>query len=133
MSLAAPRRGAVRGLLGNFNGRPEDDLDIPGSGPLAQPPAFEPLHRAFADAWRVTATSSLFTYEPGTSTETFTDRALPEREVRAEDLPNRASAEALCRRLGITDEVTLDACTLDVGLTGEARFALADAAPRGPW
>jgi len=35
------------------------------------------LYRTFANAWRVTDTTSLFTYAPGTSTATFTDVEWP--------------------------------------------------------
>jgi FtsP/CotA-like multicopper oxidase with cupredoxin domain len=35
------------------------------------------LYKTFADAWRVTDATSLFTYDPGTSTDTFTDRDWP--------------------------------------------------------
>jgi hypothetical protein len=37
------------------------------------------LNRKFADAWRVTSSTSLFDYAAGTSTATFTDRGWPPR------------------------------------------------------
>ena len=36
--------------------------------------AFETLYPKYADRWRITQKESLFDYEPGETTETFTDR-----------------------------------------------------------
>ncbi|MEH1163769.1 VWD domain-containing protein [Micromonospora sp. CPCC 205539] len=129
VSVSAPdgRAGALEGLLGDHDGNPGDDLIVRNGAKLAQPPTFEALYPGFADSWRVEAGRSLFDYEPGQDTGTFTDRRFPQRSLTVGDLPNRATAELICRRAGVTDPQTLADCALDVGLTGQVAFA-ADAA-----
>jgi hypothetical protein len=139
LHLADARRGHVEGLLGDFDGQPADDFVVQAgtqeekqggkqggqqSGkPISQRPSFADLYPRFADSWRVSQAQSLFDYGPGESTGTFTNRKFRARPVSAADLPNRAAAAALCRQAGVTDPPTLEACTLDVGLTGQAAFA----------
>lgn len=123
VQLAEERSGRTEGLFGDFDGDPTNDVRPRGGGPIE--PTFDELYPGFADSWRVEAATSLFTYEPGTDTETYTDRTFPDREARIDDLPNRAAAEAICRRFGVTEPAALAACTLDVGLTGQPDFAVA--------
>lgn len=93
------------------------------------------LYRTFADAWRVTDETSLFVYETGTWTTTFTDcdwpapqppcTLQPEFDVPGarpptSGLPERA-AERVCRR--VTDEALHRDCVLDVAATGDESFA----------
>lgn len=117
------RAGQLSGLLGDFDGEPDNDVSQRGGGPVS-PITFETLYPDFADSWRITDETSLFTYEPGEGTATFTDRSLPNRATSLDELPNRAAAEALCRELGIRDPDILNNCTLDVALTGRPEFAL---------
>ncbi|MEU1588309.1 VWD domain-containing protein [Micromonospora sp. NPDC005710] len=125
VSVSAPtaRAGTLEGLLGDHDGDPGDDLIVRGGRKLSQPPTFEALYPGFADGWRVEAQRSLFDYEPGQDTATFTDRRFPERLLTVGDLPNRATAELVCRRAGVTDPLILADCVLDVGLTGQVAFA----------
>ncbi|WP_051724122.1 VWD domain-containing protein [Micromonospora chokoriensis] len=125
VSVSAPtgRAGTLQGLLGDHDGDPGDDLTVRGGKGLPQPPTFEALYPGFADSWRVEAQRSLFDYEPGQDTATFTDRRFPDRQVTVGDLPNRATAELVCRRAGVTDPQILAGCVLDVGLTGQLAFA----------
>ncbi len=87
--------------------------------------SFDILYRKFGESWRIEQNASLFDYAPGQTTETFTDRSFPDKPVEAKDLPNRATAEAICRRAGVSDLTALEACILDVALTGEVAFARA--------
>jgi von Willebrand factor type D domain len=119
---SAKHAGKLEGLLGNFDRDPSNDVVTHGS-PVAKP-TFDDLYPAFADGWRVTAASSLFTYQPGTSTATYTDKTFPDRPTKLDDVPARAAVEALCRRLGVTEPVVLAACVLDVGLTGQPDFGV---------
>ncbi|MBG0568415.1 multicopper oxidase domain-containing protein [Actinoplanes aureus] len=95
------------------------------------------LHRTFADAWRVTDETSLFVYEPGTSTKSFTDPGWPAPQAPcvvppqfevpgahppAAGLPEQA-AEWACRR--VTDDALHGDCVFDVASTGDATFARA--------
>jgi hypothetical protein len=123
---AAGLAGKLEGLLGDFDGDPANDIRHRG-GATVKEPTFDALYPAYADSWRVNATTSLFTYDPGTSPETYVDRKFPDRQVSVEDLPNRAAAEDICRRLGVTDPDVFAGCVLDVALTGQAEFAAAAA------
>ncbi|WP_194924196.1 VWD domain-containing protein [Catenulispora pinisilvae] len=120
-------RGKTQGLLGNYDGDPSNDL-VTGAGQvLADPPDPKLLFGPFADSWRVTDTTSLLPYPPGTDTATFTDKTFPDKPVTLADLdPARvAEARALCRALGVTDSPQLEACVLDVALSGQPAFATA--------
>ncbi|MGC4890640.1 VWD domain-containing protein [Micromonospora sp. DT227] len=125
--LADGRAGKVRGLLGDFDGDPADDI-APASGPaLTQPAPFAKLYPAYADSWRITADRSLFPYGDGEDTGTFTDRSFPERQVTAGDLDpaRRATAEQVCRWAGVTAPGPLAECVFDVAVSGRPEFAVA--------
>lgn len=121
----AGRRGALRGLLGNYDSDAANDLVTRSGTRLSLPPAFATLYGDFAESWRVAERESLFEYAPGTSTATFTMRDVPAATVTASDLPDaaRRAAEQVCREAGVVDARVLEDCALDVGLTGDARFA----------
>lgn len=112
---AQTEQGALRGLLGNYNGNKDDDA-VPG---------FEGLYRDFIPKWRVTDQNSLFDYGSGENTAKFTDLTFPDRQLLAANLTpaQQAAGKAACALLGITEPALLDACVLDVGATGQAAFA----------
>jgi len=124
VTLPDSRRGKVEGMFGNFDGKVEGELVPRGGAPISGVPSFEQLYRTFGDSWRAKQAESLFDYGPGQSTETFTDRTFPDRPVSIGDLPNRATAEAVCRRAGVTAPQSLEDCALDVAVTGDPAFAL---------
>ncbi|WP_086666720.1 M91 family zinc metallopeptidase [Lentzea kentuckyensis] len=111
--LSDARKGKVSGLLGNYDGDKDNDVD-------------DDVYGAFADRWRVK--DSLFDYEPGKNTDSYTDRRFPSRQTSLADVPERDQAEQTCRAAGVTQQPFLDACVLDVGLTGKADFATSAAA-----
>ncbi|MFC7247205.1 VWD domain-containing protein [Catellatospora aurea] len=117
--------GKLEGLLGDFNGKSDDDVRPRGGTPLGTRPSFAALYPAYADSWRIDAASSLFTYPEGKTTDSYTDRAFPEQDAATAELPNLASAEAICRELGVSDPEVLAGCVLDVALTGQPDFAVA--------
>ena len=93
------------------------------------------LYRTFADAWRVTNSTSLFVYDSTTSTTTFTDRDWPSEGLPCKllpqfEIPGAAvlqgmpieRAEQVCRR--ITHEGLHMDCVFDVATTGDEVFAL---------
>jgi hypothetical protein len=123
---AASQAGKLEGLLGDYDGDDANDIRH-RDGAVVKQPSFEALYPSYADSWRIDTRTSLFTYEPGTGPETYVDRTFPDREVKVEQLPNRALAEEICRRLGVTDPGVLVGCILDVALTGRAEFAAAAA------
>jgi hypothetical protein len=124
IELSETRKGSVSGIFGNFNGEAGDDLVIRGANQTIEAD-FELLYPKFADSWRVDAKSSLFTYENGSNTNSYTDKTFPEKYISPNDLPNKAFAETVCKDMGVTDKILLQNCILDVGLTGRPEFAYA--------
>jgi hypothetical protein len=101
-----------------------------GSKPASLAQRYVDLNQTFADAWRVTHSSSLFDYAPGTSTATFTNKEWPPEAgpcIVPESPPvspvdwDRA-AEA-CR--GVIDANNRNNCAFDVAATGEFGFVKA--------
>lgn len=126
------RHGTLSGLLGNFDGRPANDL-VTRPGKLLNPvrvgnftaSGYRLLYRTLGDSWRVSRRGSLFDYGRGQSTRAFTIRRFPARLVDARNLPvhDRRVSERSCRRLGIRNRRILQDCILDVGVTGDGKFA----------
>ena len=92
------------------------------------------LYRTFADSWRVSDNSSLFVYESGTSTASFTDKDWPAQEppcnlkpqfeIPGAPLPagtDIANATVICQE--VTDGGLNQDCIFDVATTGDAEFA----------
>lgn len=116
--------GKLSGLFGNADGDPQNDLVLQGKKTVIEP-VFEQLYPAYADSWRVGGDSSLFTYENGQTTATFTDRTMPEKPVLPAQLPGFAAAERYCKSLGITDPTVIANCAFDLAITGQPAFAKA--------
>lgn len=119
---AAKYKGLLKGILGDADGNPSNDLRTQNNSDAIEP-VFEQLYPAYADSWRVSSESSLFTYRPGESTETYTDRDFPDAEATAENIAGREAAEAMCRRLGVTQPDVLQNCIVDLAITGRPEFA----------
>ncbi|MFC3452688.1 VWD domain-containing protein [Amycolatopsis speibonae] len=126
VSLVDGRKGQAAGLLGNFDGNADNDLTTKDGKPVSARPSFEQLYRTFGESWRISQADSLFDYAPGESTEKFTDRALPEKEVKVDDLPveQRDQARGACTMAGVRNPALMDGCILDVALTGQPIFAV---------
>lgn len=121
---AAPARaGKLWGLFGDHNGERSDDVRIGSGAPIAEA-THDALYPAYADSLRVQA-ASLFTYPPGVSTETYADHTYPDRPQAGKDDHRLAWAQTLCRRYGLTDAESLNACAVDLANTGSAAFAVA--------
>ncbi len=120
--------GAVEGLLGNNDGNADNDFILPDGTILTQPIAADVLYGAFADGWRVTADSSLFTYENGDNTETYTDLSFPDHIITLDDIDPDvlAAAEQIALDAGLQEGTFIfNATVLDIAITGNADF-LAD-------
>jgi hypothetical protein len=101
-----------------------------GPRPVSLTQRYTALNRTFADAWRVTNATSLFTYAPGTSTATFTDRSWPPNRPPcvapgstappAQPIPLER-ATGVCSKL--RDPRMRKQCAFDVSVTGETSFA----------
>jgi len=92
------------------------------------------LNKKFADAWRVTKTTSLFDYAPGSGTDKFTDRNWPpppggrcESPLTAGRPVAQGVTQKVARRLcsKIKDKAALLTCVVDVQATGERGFVKA--------
>ncbi|MGH1396542.1 MAG: VWD domain-containing protein [Trichormus sp.] len=142
-------QGQMTGLLGDFDRNTNNDLKTRGGKlipsrssysnvrlalsnflPIPIPldefekSYFDKLYRDFGDSWRIKQEDSLFDYQSGQSTATFTDRNFPKRYHNIASLmPNQIrQAETVCRQAGVNDFM-LEGCILDVGFTGETGFA----------
>jgi subtilisin family serine protease len=132
--LTPARSGAVAGLLGDADGDTGDDIAMRGGSVFGQPVTFGELYGGFADSWRISSGESLFDYDPGESTSTFTDLSFPDATASPGSLPpdDFEAALAECQAAGITDPFVLDACVIDVGLTDDDSFAADSAAAENP-
>ena len=92
------------------------------------------LYKIFADSWRVTDQTSLFVYESGTSTKTFTDLDWPAEKPPCKLKPEFQipgtqilppipieEAEMTCRAVTMKD--LHNNCIFDVATTGDKTFA----------
>ena len=87
------------------------------------------LYGQFADAWRVSDATSLFDYDAGTSTASYTDHNFPSdaddsalaAALASPDPTQQAAAQTACSAL--TDADLLANCEFDVYATGDAGFA----------
>ena len=128
----ALRTGGI-GLIGPITPGGMGVPALPDGTQLPAAPDFETRHSIlygqFADAWRVTDASSLFDYDPGKSTATYTDKNFPS-DVDDADLhaamasPNpqqQAAAQSACS--SVTDADLVSDCEFDVYATGDTGFA----------
>jgi hypothetical protein len=86
--------------------------------------AYATLYQRFAEAWRVTDTTSLFDYDAGKGTADYTIRpypSAPKVATFAELDPGKAAAgREACA--GVKDAALRDQCAFDVAVTGDAGY-----------
>lgn len=125
MILPSHRAGQVRGLLGNFNDDPTDDITPRGGSPLSPPVDWRDLTHLFGESWRVDSSDSLFDYLHGESWSDFVIDGFPDRPTLLEDLPQegRQDAEVVCAEAGIENEIAFDGCVMDIVCTGSNSLA----------
>ncbi len=116
--------GTVSGLLGNASGNIANAFTLPGGAVLQQPLSYDDLYTAWANAWRVSQATSLLDYQPGETTDTFTDLGFPAVTTQLSAFPADlvARAQALVAQAGITDPGVAQAAVEDFLLTGDIRF-----------
>jgi hypothetical protein len=121
------RQGRLQGLLGDWDGDYLDDLVADDDELLLADHrlGFDEIHEALADRWRVSDDTSLFTYDEGKSTESYTVDGFPSFPMTTKALDPLLLAQALdrCRQEGTTDPRRLENCALDVGASGDDSFA----------
>jgi hypothetical protein len=120
----SPTSGGMLGLMGNGNGSSGDDTGLRGGGTMDPSGGFSSF-TSFVDSWRVQASESLFTYAPGANTATYQVTGTPTAPRTARDLSAETYgwARDICAAAGVVDPIVLDACTLDVGATGDPAWA----------
>ncbi len=124
------REGTVRGLLGNGDGDPSNDLMGRDGTLYAQPIAFSDLYGAFANSWRVDAIGtgngkdSLFSYPDGQNVGSFDRSDFPRGSLDLSQVPADllAMVETAVDAAGITDPLLRQAAIYDYFLTGDADF-----------
>jgi len=119
----------TRGILGNGNGNPKDDLALRDGTLLPADASASTLHGTFADSWRVDSSSSLFTYAAGQSTDTFTDRSFPAQVLTLGDFSEDevAAGSETCLEAGVVPGPQFENCVFDLLVTGDDRYAAAAA------
>lgn len=119
------RKSKIEGIVGNYDGNKDNDVQIKGGKILsgqAQGIKFSDLYPTFADSWRITQEKSLFFYDVGKTTESYTDKTFP-RTASTLTADQKSKAEATCRAAGVTTEPFLSNCIFDVAITGDASLA----------
>ncbi len=130
-----PCAGNYDGLLGNANGRANDDFDngnnnspammafstfgnssMQRGSNVAEKEFLAFLARDFAREWRVSALNSLFDYGFGQNTMTFSDLSFPRVHRTVADLSDdrQSAARAKCQSAGIP-EAEMGGCIFDQG------------------
>jgi hypothetical protein len=86
---------------------------------------FSVLYGQFADAWRITDATSLFDYDSGKSTASYTIKPYPAtpKYLGTTDLSPDQTAAGTSACATITDVDLHDECVFDVGVTGQTGFA----------
>src|SRR5690554_2405050 len=114
--LPDTRLGQVHGLLGRYNGDLSDDLSLRDGTILTQPVKCFDLYDAFAQSWRIAPEESLFDYEIGESTDTFTLAGFPAAEPDMDTIPADllTAAQQTCEETGVKGKPFVDWCIIDV-------------------
>ncbi|MEM7064415.1 MAG: VWD domain-containing protein [Cyanobacteria bacterium P01_B01_bin.77] len=147
--VSRDRTNQMTGLLGNYNGNPDDDLmgrdgtllparstysiatntlsrTLPAAIPVyeLETAYFEQLTKQFGDSWRITQSESLFDYPAGLTTARFTDRGFPAEYLTLNGVSDAEleAAIAECEAAGVPED-QMDGCVFDVAATGNSSFA----------
>lgn len=114
--LPKTRRGQVRGLLGYFDDDPSDDYMTRGGQVIAQPADFDAFYDDFGESWRIDEEESLFDYESGETTDTFTVDGFPSDEPDMDTIPAESlgAAQQTCEETGVEGAPFVDWCIIDV-------------------
>lgn len=120
-----PQALTSRGLLGNSNGNPHDDLALRDGTPLPSDAAASVLHGKFADSWRITDADSMFAYPAGQSTVSYTNRSFPANVITIDDFTEAeiAAASQACQDAGVLPGPQFEDCVFDVVATGDDTYA----------
>jgi von Willebrand factor type D domain len=149
------RAGKYSGLLGNVNGKPNDDFQIRGGSNIlearstygdvkqvvnlvglrlpgvldrAEQVYFDQLYKNFANSWRVKPEESMFDYPPGKTTQSYVNPGFPDKYLTLNMLSadQIQNARNACNAAKVTDDL-MEGCIFDVGFSGQSDFARATA------
>jgi hypothetical protein len=124
LALSENRQGKVIGLIGNYDGDKTNDIvvrngeNILTNGGLS----FQKLYPTYADSWRIAQRNSLFYYDAGKTTDSYTEKDFP-RSVFTLTNDQKTKAEGICRAAGVSSEPYLSNCIVDVAITNNAALA----------
>ncbi|MDQ1294879.1 MAG: hypothetical protein QG608_2764, partial [Actinomycetota bacterium] len=128
-TIKVPTGAPTRGLLGNNDGIPGNDL-VTASGEQVTGASATVLHGRYADSWRITQSESLFTYADNEDTDTYTDRSFPPNILTLSDFSEAElnAAAVACRAQQVPEGPQFDDCMFDIALTGDDSYAKSAAA-----
>jgi len=125
------RLGRLIGMLADADGNKTNDLITRQGQPITYPnPPFTEFYGTYINSWRISMAESLFDYDNGDTTATFTDLTFPDAPATPQTLstPKRTAATNVCSQFGLTNAAVNDACVVDIGYTTDADFATEGAA-----
>jgi hypothetical protein len=119
--LAPSLAGRTRGLAGDFDGDPDNDMKTRDGEQLPRRVGRDVLYGRFGNSWRIRQDESLFWYAPGESTATYTLADFPIKDIQLADLDpaDIERAEQACRAQGIEHPRLFSDCVFDVAVTGD--------------
>jgi hypothetical protein len=122
LALPAQPMNPLTGVFGTPDGVPGNDLASRDGTTIYALPF---TTADFANSWRIAQAESLFDYDPGTDTTTFTDLTFPHQVATTSTLAPAAyaAAQATCMSAGVKNLAIQDDCILDVAITGSSTFA----------
>jgi hypothetical protein len=125
-----PGVSGLVGLLGDRDGDSTNDFALRDGTVLPPPVSFETLYGQFAYGdplgWVIRqAAESLFFPDDGVDPASLIDEDVPDAPFGVDELPPevRDWAEAVCLAAGVIEPGALEACILDVGVTGDPTVA----------
>jgi len=116
---ASQRQGKMIGIFGDYNNNADNDVQVRNSSIIDG--SYNSLYPAFTDSWRISQDQSLFVYDAGKNTTSYTDRNFP-RTPLVISAAQRLTAEQICKNAGVFFPF-LDGCINDVAATGDASIA----------
>jgi hypothetical protein len=125
VTVPKSRLSKMYGLLGNYNNSPNDDLKTRQGKVVGINPNYDQLYKEYGNSWRIPQPESLFAYEVGETTATFTNLNFPKKVLTLADFTTqqKQEAERVCRTAGVTASAMLESCMFDVLVTGDRSFA----------
>jgi|GEM_PF-5967145 len=116
---SARRQTKMIGIFGDFNEDDKNDVRIRNGNTIDG--SYNTLYPTFTDSWRINQAQSLFVYDSGKNSASYTDKNFP-RVPLVITTSQRASAEQACKNAGVRAPF-LEGCINDVVATGDVSFA----------